>query len=53
MAPRGFCFYSRLLKLTTQLAYFFTEIKNCVGIARIPFFQSAGILYCYFVLYAR
>ena len=52
MALRGFCFYSRLLKLTTQLTNFFTEVKNGIGIAGIPLFQSAGIFDRYFVLNA-
>ena len=52
MALRGFCFYSRLLKLTTQLTNFFAEVKNGIGIAGIPLFQSAGIFDRYFVLNA-
>ena len=48
-SPR-FCFYSCLLKLTTQLVDLFAEVKNGVSIARIPFFQSTCILYSYLVL---
>ena len=47
-----FCIYFGSLKLTTQLTNFFAEVKNGIGIAGIPLFQSAGIFDRYFVLNA-
>ena len=52
MALRGFCIYFRLLKLTTQLTYFFTKVEDGIGVACVPLFQSAGILDRHLVLYA-